>query len=58
MLPGLQRLNEAFGELHELLDEDDQVADFDTWCLHQFGVVPELLLEATDRLQAHSNLAG
>ena len=50
LLPDLKRLVEAFGELHELLDEDDQVADFDTWCQHEFGVVPELLLDATERL--------
>lgn len=57
LLPELKRLVAAFGELHELLDEHDQVADFDTWCMHEFGVVPELLLEATDRLQVHQNSA-
>ena len=50
LLPALKRLGESFGELHELLDEDDRVADFDTWCQHEFGVIPELLLEATERL--------
>lgn len=50
LLPELKRLAEAFGELHELLDEDDRVADFDLWCQHKFGVIPELLLEATERL--------
>lgn len=49
-LPGLQRLTAAFANLHELIDEDDLVADFDTWCRHEFGVVPELLLEATEHL--------
>lgn len=53
LLPDLKRLVEAFGELHELLDEHEQVADFDLWCMHEFGVIPELLLEATDRLQVH-----
>lgn len=57
LLPGLKRTIEAFGELRELLDADDRVADFDTWSLHEFGVVPELLLEATDRLQVHLNSA-
>ena len=50
LLPDLKRLVEAFGELHELLDERGQVADFDTGCMHEFGVVPELLREATERL--------
>lgn len=57
LLPELKRLVEAFGELHEILDADDRVADFDTWCMHEFGVVPELLLEATDRLQVRQNSA-
>ncbi|MEN9576650.1 MAG: hypothetical protein RL077_650 [Verrucomicrobiota bacterium] len=50
LLPELKRAVAAFGELHELLDEHDLVSDFDTWCQHQFGVVPELLREATERL--------
>lgn len=48
LLPALKRANEAFGELHELLDEDGQVPDFDMWCEHEFGVVPGLLLIAMD----------
>ena len=49
-LPNLKRLVAAFGELHELLDEHEQVADFDLWCQREFGVIPELLREATERL--------
>lgn len=50
LLPETKRLVEAFGELHKLLAEHDQVADFDAWCQREFGVVPELLLDATERL--------
>lgn len=50
LLPGLKRTVEAFGELHDVFDQQDQVGDFDGWCRHEFGVVPELLLEATERL--------
>jgi len=50
LLPGLKRTVEAFGELHELLDEHEIAGDFDTWCRHEFGVIPELLLDATECL--------
>lgn len=50
LLPALKRTVEALGELHALLDEHDQVADFDTCCQREFGVIPELLREATERL--------
>ena len=55
LLPDLKRLVEAFGELHELFDEQDQVGDFDEWCCHAFGVIPELLLDATERLSVPQN---
>lgn len=50
LLPELKRLVAAFGELHELTEEDGRVADFDLWCQCEFGVIPELLREATERL--------
>lgn len=51
-LPGLLRLNEAFAGLHELLDEENLAGNFETACEQKFGVNPELLIEATERLSS------
>lgn len=51
MLPGLVRLTEAFADLHELLDAEDLAGNFEEWCERHFGVNPELIREATDRLK-------
>lgn len=51
MLPDLVRLTEAFADLHELLDTDDLAGNFEGWCEREFGVNPELIREATDRLK-------
>lgn len=51
-LPGLATLNGAFAKLHEFLDEHDMTGNFETDCEKKFGVNPELLIEATERLSS------
>lgn len=47
-LPGLAALNDAFAELHDLLDEHELAGNFEACCQRQFGVNPELLRDAAE----------
>lgn len=55
LLPGLQRIIDAFGELRGLVDGTELAENFDASCQSEFGVVPELLLDATESLSLPRN---